>query len=117
MEGLVVDKKKYKMAIQKREKAVRIQVHGLIREHDVPHYMADFEQTINQVSRTNYTLVVDGQYQTTVPSSVLEQLDQTVHFYTTLGFKEVQIINPISKIAQVQLRNALERIQFTGTVI
>ncbi|TGB03762.1 hypothetical protein [Halobacillus salinus] len=117
MQGLVVDKKKYKMAIQEREQAVRVQVHGLIREHDVPNYMADFEETINKVNRQSYTLIVDGRYQTTVPSSVLEQLDQTVQFYTTLGFREVQIINPESKIAQVQLRNALERIQFTGTVI
>ncbi|MCA0970907.1 hypothetical protein LCM20_09920 [Halobacillus litoralis] len=117
MEGLVVDRKKYKMVVQEREKAVKIQVYGLIRSEDATQYMTDFEYTIGQVSKRDYTLVVDATYQTTVPSSVLEQLDQTLVFYTTLGFKNVQIVNPNSKIAQVQLRNALERIDFSGSVI
>lgn len=60
---------------------------------------------------------MDGTHQTPVPSKVVPQLEQTMQFYSSLGFKDVLVIKPSSKIAQVQIRNALERIDFAGTFI
>lgn len=117
MKGLVVDKRKYKMAINESEKEVRIQVHGLMREEDTESYMVDFQETINKVNKEIYALVIDATYQTTVPSKVVPQLEQILNFYSGLGFKEVIVVKPSSKIAQVQLRNALERIDFGGTLV
>jgi len=114
---LVVDKKKYKMAINEGAKEVHVQVHGLIREEDAEGYMMDLQNTINKVSKHVYTLVVDATHQTSVPSKVLPQLEGAMQFYTTLGFKEVLVVKPSSKIAQVQIRNVLERIVFTGSLI
>ena len=37
--------------------------------------------------------------------------------YATLGFKDIFIVKPSSKIAYVQVRNALETVDFPGTVI
>ncbi|MFJ6413896.1 hypothetical protein ACIQLG_14000 [Terribacillus saccharophilus] len=111
---IVVDKKKYKMAIDENSKEVQVQVHGLMREEDAEGYMVDLQDTINKVSRKDYTFVVDGTHQTPVPSKVVPQLEQTMQFYSTLGFKDTIVIKPSSKIAQVQIRNALERIEFTG---
>lgn len=114
---IVVDKKKYKMVINEVAKEVHVQVHGLIREEDAEGYMIDLQDTINKVSRREYTFVVDGTYQTPVPSKVVPQLDQTMKFYSSLGFKDILVVKPSSKIAQVQIRNALERIEFKGTFI
>ncbi|MCH1627495.1 hypothetical protein [Fredinandcohnia quinoae] len=114
---IVVDKKKYKMAINETAKEVHVQVRGLMREEDAEGYMIDLQDTINKVSRRDYTFVVDGTHQTPVPSKVVPQLEQTMQFYSTLGFKDTLVIKPSSKIAQVQIRNALERIEFTGTFI
>lgn len=114
---IVVDKKKYKMAINEVAKEVHVQVHGLMREEDAEGYMIDLQETINKVSRQEYTFIVDGTHQTPVPSKVVPQLDQTMQFYSSLGFKEILVVKPASKIAQVQIRNVLERIDFTGTFI
>ncbi|MGE7920033.1 hypothetical protein ACQKM9_14015 [Viridibacillus sp. NPDC093762] len=114
---IVVDKKKYKMAINEVAKEVQVQVRGLMKEEDAEGYMKDLQDTINKVSRREYTFVVDGTHQTTVPSKVVPQLEQTMQFYSNLGFKDILVVKPSSKIAQVQIRNALERIEFTGTFI
>ena len=114
---IVVDKKKYKMAINESQKEIHVQVHGLMREEDADGYMVDLQDTINKVSRKDFTFVVDATHQTPVPSKVVPQLEQTMHFYSSLGFKDVLVVNPSSKIAQVQIRNVLERINFTGTFI
>lgn len=117
MKGLVVNKRKYKMAINEVDKELSIQVHGLMREEDTESYMGDFQETINKVNKETYKLVIDGTYQTTVPSKVVPQLEQILNFYSSLGFKEVVVVKPASKIAQVQLRNALERIDFNGALV
>lgn len=114
---IVVDKKKYKMAINDVSKEVHVQVHGLIREQDVGDYLNDLNETISKVPRSTFTFVVDATHQTPVPSKVVPELEQTMLFYTTLGFKDVVVVKPSSKIAQVQIRNAIERIDFAGTII
>lgn len=115
--GIIVDKRKYKMAIDKTSHEVRIQIYGLIKEEDAAEYMKDLEETINKVSRKAYILVVDATSQTTTPSSVLPQLDQALQYYMTLGFKDLILIKPSSKIAEVQIRNALERLKFSGRYV
>lgn len=115
--GIIVDKRKYKMAIDKTSHEVRIQIYGLIKEEDAAEYMKDLEETINKVSRKSYILVVDATSQTTTPSSVLPQLDQALQYYMTLGFKDLILIKPSSKIAEVQIRNALERLKFSGRYV
>jgi hypothetical protein len=110
--GIVVEKRKYKMAIDDSNREVRVQVHGLIKENDAAEYMKDLEETINKVTRNTYTLVVDATDQTTTPSKVLPQLDQALQYYMMLGFKDLILVKPSSKIAQVQIRN-----NFTGKYI
>ncbi|MEN2768078.1 hypothetical protein [Ornithinibacillus xuwenensis] len=112
--AIVVDKRKYKMAIDETNREVRVQVHGLIKENDAAEYMQDLEETINKVTRNSYTLVVDATHQTTTPSKVVPQLDQALQYYMMLGFKDLILVKPSSKISQVQIRNSLERINFTG---
>lgn len=114
---IVVDKKKYKMAIKEATKEVHVQVRGLMREEDAEGYMVDLQDTISKVARQEYTFVVDGTYQTPVPSKVVPQLEETMKFYSSLGFKETLVVKPSSKIAQVQIRNVLKRIEFNGTFI
>ncbi|MDV2887153.1 hypothetical protein RYX45_18370 [Alkalihalophilus pseudofirmus] len=114
---IVVNKRKYKMAIDENEKEIQVQVHGLMREEDVEGYMIDLQETIDKVSRPHYTFVVDATHQTPVPSKVVPQLEKTMQFYSSLGFKDILVVKPASKIAQVQIRNALQRINFSGTFV
>lgn len=114
---IVVDKRKYKMAINEGAKEVHVQVHGLIREEDAEGYIIDFQDTINKVSRREYTFVIDATHQTPTPSKVVPQMEQTMQFYSSLGFKDILVVKPSSKIAQVQIRNVIERIEFSCTFI
>ncbi|MED4161736.1 hypothetical protein [Halalkalibacterium halodurans] len=114
---IVVDKRKYKMGINETAKEIHVQVHGLMREEDVEGYMKDLQDTIHKVPKQEYTFVVDATYQTPVPSKVVPQLRQTMQFYSSLGFKDIIVVKPSSKIAQVQIRNALERIEFPGKLV
>ena len=114
---LVVDKPKYNMAIYEAKKEVHVQVHGFIKTELVEDYIKDLEETVAKVPKKSYTFVVDATYQSPVPSKVSAELGQTLMFYASLGFKDIFIVNPTSKIAYVQVRNALEGVNFPGTVV
>lgn len=114
---LVVDKQKYKMAIYEEKKEVHAQVIGFIKAELVEEYLADLTETVKKVQKNNYTFVVDASYQSPVPSKVSAELGQTLMFYASLGFKNITIIKPTSIIASVQIRNAIEGIDFPGKVI
>ena len=114
---LVVDKPKYKMAIYEDKKEVHVQVRGFIKADIVEGYLKDLQDTVAKVQKNSYTFVVDATYQSPVPSKVSAELGQTLMFYTTLGFKHIYIVNPSSKIAYVQVRNALETVDFPGTIV
>ncbi|OEC03057.1 hypothetical protein GY31_04245 [Lysinibacillus sphaericus] len=114
---LVVDKPKYNMAIYEAKKEVHVQVHGFIKTELVEEYIKDLEETVAKVPKKSYTFVVDATYQSPVPSKVSAELGQTLMFYASLGFKDIYIVNPSSKIAYVQVRNALEGVNFPGTVV
>ncbi len=114
---IVVDKPKYKMAIYEAKKELHVQVIGFLRSNNVEEYLTDLHETVEKVQKTAYTFVVDATYQSPSPSSISGELGPTLMFYATLGFKDVFIVNPISKIAYVQVRNALETVDFPGTVV
>ena len=114
---LVVDKPKYKMAIYEAKKEVHVQVIGFIKADVVEEYLKDLQETVAKVQKNSYTFVVDATHQSPVPSKVSAELGQTLMFYTTLGFKDIFIVNPSSKIAYVQVRNALETVDFPGTIV
>lgn len=113
----VVDKQKYNMAIYEAKREVHVQIHGFIKADLVEDYMRDLEATVAKVQKSTYTFVVDATYQSPVPSKVSSELGQTLMFYASLGFKDIYIVNPASKIAYVQVRNALEGVHFPGTVV
>ena len=114
---IVVDKQKYKMAIYEAKKELHIQIIGFIKAEIVEEYVVDLQETVNKVSKHNYTLFVDATYQSPVPSKAVGELGPTMLLYTTLGFKHVTIVMPKSKISYVQVRNALETLDFPGTLI
>ena len=114
---LVVDKPKYKMAIYEEKKEVHVQIIGFIKADIVEEYLKDLQETMEKVPKNSYTFVVDATHQSPVPSKVSAELGQTMMFYTTLGFKDIFIVNPSSKIAYVQVRNALETVDFPGTIV
>lgn len=114
---LVVDKQKYNMSIFEAKKELHVQVLGFLTEDVVEEYMVDFQDTINKVPKKDYRFVVDATYQSPVPAKIAGELGQTMLFYGSLGFKEVIVIKPKSKIAQVQIRNALELVDFPGTFV
>lgn len=114
---LVVDKEKFKMAIYEAKKEVHVQVIGFIKADLVEEYLNDLQATVAKVPKSTYSFVVDATHQSPVPSKVSAELGQTLMFYASLGFKEIYIVNPASKIAYVQVRNALEGVNFPGTVV
>ena len=107
---LVVDKPKYNMAIYEAKREVHVQLIGFINDALVEEYLKDLQETVAKVQRNLYTFVVDATYQSPVPSKALAGMEQALMFYTTLGFKDVYLVNPSSKIAYVQVRNALETV-------
>ena len=114
---IVVEKQKYKMAIYEAKKEVHVQVIGFLTEDVVEEYMVDLQDTINKIPKQSYTFVVDATYQSPVPAKIAGEAGQTMMFYASLGFKELIVVRPKSKIAQVQIRNALELIDFPGTFV
>ena len=114
---IVVDKEKYKMAVYEAKKEVHVQIIGFIKAALVEQYLKDLEETVARVQKTTFTLVFDATYQSPLPSKVSTELGETLMFYASLGFKDIFIVNPASKIAYVQVRNALETVNFPGTVV
>lgn len=114
---LVVDEPKYKMAIYEDKKEVHIQVIGFIPDELVEPYLIALEQTANKVNRSQYTFVIDATHQAPLPSKTSAGLGGTLMFYASFGFKNYWIIYPTSKIATVQIRNALETINFPGKAV
>ncbi|MFJ7935628.1 hypothetical protein [Sporosarcina sp. NPDC096371] len=114
---LVVDVPKYKMAIYEAKKEVHVQVIGFIKAELVEVFLKDLQETIAKIPKNTYTFVTDGTHQSPLPSKVSAELGDTIMFYVSLGFKHVVIVNPKSIIAKVQVRNALETIDFPGTVV
>ena len=114
---IVVDKEKYKMAIYEQKREVHAQVMGFLKADIVEEYLTNLQETVSKVQKSSYTFVIDGTYQSPVPSKVSAELGQTMMFYASFGFKNLTIIMPTSKIAQVQIRNALETVDFPGTII
>ncbi|MFF5995351.1 hypothetical protein AAGS61_11405 [Lysinibacillus sp. KU-BSD001] len=114
---IVVDKPKYKMAIYEAKKELHVQIQGFLKAEVVEEYLNDLQETLAKVPKHAYTFVADGTYQSPVPSKISAELGQTLMFYASLGFKDIVIVNPRSKIAYVQVRNALEGVNFPGTVV
>ena len=100
----------------KQKKEVHVQVLGFIKADTAEEYLKDLQETVAKVQKSSYTFVVDGTYQSPAPSKVSAELGQTLIFYTTLGFKDVFIVNSTSKIAWVQIRNSAEAVGFSGTI-
>ncbi|MEG0470902.1 MAG: hypothetical protein RR588_01075 [Solibacillus sp.] len=114
---LVVDEPKYKMAIYEAKKEVHVQIIGFIKDDMVDGYLKNLQETVGRVQKFNYRLVVDATYQSPLPSKTSAGLGSTFMFYVSLGFKDIAIVNPKSKIAKVQIRNAIETIDFPGKVV
>lgn len=114
---IVVDKQKYNMGIYESKKEVHVQIHGFLKSEVVEEYIVDLQETIKKVSKNNYTFVVDATYQSPLPTKVAAELGETLMFYTSLGFKDIKIVNPKSKIATVQIRNSLEGRNFPATFV
>ena len=105
------------MSVEKESKRVRIQVIGFIKEELVEQYLTDLQTTVSSVPKTEYTFVVDATEQSPLPSKVSAGLGETIMFYVSFGFKDYIIVNSKSKIATVQIRNALEGIPYPGIVV
>lgn len=113
----VINKERYNMAIYEDKKELHIQIFGFIRAEIVEEYLKDLHETVNKVPKQTYTFVVDATGQSPLPSKVIVALGETLLYYASLGFKETFIVYPKSKISKVQVRNALEPIDFPGTVV
>lgn len=114
---IVIDKQKYKMAIYEVKKEVHVQIQGFLKNDVVEEYLKDLQETVAKVQKQFYTFVVDATHQSPLPSKVSAELGGTLMFYVSLGFKDIIIVNPKSKISKVQIRNALETIDFPGTIV
>lgn len=113
----VVDEPNYKMAIYEAKKEVHVQILGFLKPEFVEKYLKDLQETIAKVPKNTYTFVIDATYQSPLPSKLSAGLSDTILLYNSLGFKDIAVVNPKSKIANVQIRNALETIDFTGTIV
>ncbi|MER1985006.1 MAG: hypothetical protein ABS948_03845 [Solibacillus sp.] len=114
---LVVDKTRWKMFIYEDKKEVHVQIHGFIRDEFIPEYLVDLTELGKKIQKTAYAFFVDATYQSPLPRKTAAGIGDTMMVYTTFGYKEVTIITPKSKIAFVQVRNGLGRVNFPGKVI
>ena len=114
---IVVDKAKYKMLIFDTKKEFHVQIHGFVNEAIASEYLADLTETTARISKSTFKLVVDATYQIPLPAKVATDLGDIMMSYGTLGFKDIFIVNPKSKIGEVQIRNALEFRNFPGRIV
>lgn len=111
------EKPRYRMSIYEQKNEVHVQILGFIRDEVVPEYLEDMTSLIGQVPAHNYRLVVDATEQSPLPRKVAAELGQTMMVYTTLGFKNLRLVMPKSKISFVQVRNALATVNFPGEIV
>ncbi|MEG0383842.1 hypothetical protein [Solibacillus cecembensis] len=114
---IVVDEPKYKMAIYEAKKEVHVQIIGFIKDDLVEGYLNHLDKTSGMVQKKNYRLVVDATHQSPLPSKVAAGLGDTFMFYASLGFNDIAIVSSKSKISAVQIRNALETVNFPGRLV
>jgi len=113
---IFVEKPRYRMSIHEQKNEVRVEILGFIRDEIVPEYLEDMNALMEKVPTPSYTMVVDATEQSPLPRKVAAELGQTMMVYTTLGFKNVRIVMPKSKISFVQVRNALATVDFPGEI-
>lgn len=111
---ILYDKPKYRMAVYEDKKEVHTQVLGFLKEDAVSEYIESLNTIAKNYKIAQYTLVVDATLQAPVPRKVAAELGDTMMFYTTYGYKHIAIVRPKSKIAMVQIRNALAPRNFPG---
>lgn len=114
---IVVDQPKYKMLIFEQKKEFHVQIHGFVNEAIAAQYLKDLSETTAKISKAAFKLVVDATYQIPLPAKLATDLGDIMMSYGSLGFKEIFIVNPKSKIGEVQIRNALETKNFSGTIV
>ena len=112
---ILYDKPKYRMAVYEDKKEVHTQVLGFLKEDVVGEYIESLNTIAKTYNPAHYTLVVDATLQAPVPRKVAAELGDTMMFYTTYGYKRIAIVKPKSKIAMVQIRNALALKNFPGS--
>lgn len=117
IEMVFAEKPRYRMSIYEQKNEVHVQILGFIRDEVVPEYLEDMTSLIGQVPAHNYTMVVDATEQSPLPRKVAAELGQTMMVYTTLGFKNLRLVMPKSKISFVQVRNALATVNFPGEIV
>lgn len=114
---IVVDKPKYKMLIFENKKEFHVQIHGYVNETIAAEYLKDLTETTSTFTKSAFKLIVDATFQVPLPAKVAGDLGEIMMSYGSLGFKEIFIVNPKSKIGEVQIRNALETKNFPGTIV
>jgi len=77
-----------------------------------PRYRMSIYEQKNEVH-----VQIDATEQSPLPRKVAAELGQTMMVYTTLGFKNLRLVMPKSKISFVQVRNALATVNFPGEIV
>lgn len=114
---IFVDKLKYRMSINEQRMEARVEILGFVPDSYVPEYLEDIKALMDRIPTHNYLLIVDATHQAPLPRKTASELGPTMMIYTTLGFKNVRIVMPKSKISFVQVRNGLETVDFPGEVV
>lgn len=114
---IVVDRPKYKMAIYEQKKEFHVQIHGYVNEAIANEYLQDLSESTSKFNKSAFKLVVDATHQVPLPAKVAANLGDIMMSYGTLGFKDIAIVNSKSKIAEVQIRNAMENRDFPGIIV
>lgn len=114
---IFVDKSKYRMSIDEQRLEARVEILGFIPDDVVPEYLEDIKALMDRIPTQSYTLIVDATHQAPLPRKAAAELGSTMMVYTTLGFKNVRIVMPKSKISFVQVRNGLETVDFPGEIV
>lgn len=102
------------MGYYEDKKEVVIQIIGFVRDEMVPEYLEDIMAVCGKLQKSLYTLVVDATHQAPLARKAAAEIGETMLSYTKLGFKHVIITPPKSKIAYVQVRNGIQRVNFPG---
>lgn len=114
---IIVDKARWRMGVYEDKKEVLIQILAFVRDEMVAEYLEDIIFVSKNLQKSHYTLVVDATHQTPLARKAASEIGETMFSYTTLGFKHVIIVAPKSKIAFVQVRNGIQRVNFPGDFV
>lgn len=101
----------------KKNKAFIITISGFAETGKASSFVDDLKKEVAKIDVKNFTLIADGTHLKTFKPEILPVLEKSYALYTSLGFKKVIVVNPVSVTPRLQIKRVAKNTHFSGEFI